>query len=86
MPSESLDFSPVTSCAELVHAMAKTTFGGHRLGQTLDIGQPGARDPGRKVVMTLSGAMAVAKQRSIYEKIYNRVRPMKPVFEDMDRV
>lgn len=75
MSSESLDFSPVTSCAELVHAMAKMTFGGRRLGQTLDIGQPGARD-----LMTLSGAMTIANQNAIYEKYFNRVRTHETCF------
>lgn len=62
MPLESLDLQCVDSCAGLVRAMAKTAFGGRQLGAALDIFLEMARDPECRVVMTLSGAMTVAKQ------------------------
>ena len=65
MPLKSLDLNSVTSCAGLVRAMASTAFGGRRLGQALDVCLAMARDSECKVVMTLSGAMTVAKQGRI---------------------
>lgn len=70
MPLESLDLQRVDGCAGLVRAMAKTAFGGRQLGAALDIFLEMARDPGCRVVMTLSGAMTVAKQgRMVCEMI-----------------
>ncbi len=64
-PLRSLELDSVTSFAELARAMAVTAFGGRRLGQALDVFLAMARDPNCKVVMTLSGAMTVAKQGRI---------------------
>ncbi len=64
-PLTSLDLNSVSSFAELTRAMALTAFGGRRLGQALDVFLAMARDPRCKVVMTLSGAMTVAKQGRI---------------------
>ena len=70
VPLESLDLSRVDSFAGLVRAMAKTAFGGRQLGEALDVLLAMAGDPGCKVVLTLSGAMTVAKQgRLICEMI-----------------
>jgi deoxyhypusine synthase len=64
-PLESLDLSKTTGSAELVRAMAKTAFGGRQLGEALDIVLEMVRDEGCSVVLTLSGAMTVAKQGRI---------------------
>ena len=70
MPLESLDLSRVDSFAGLVRAMAKTAFGGRQLGEALDVLLAMAAEPGCRVVLTLSGAMTVAKQgRLICEMI-----------------
>ena len=70
MPLESLDLSRVDSFAGLVRAMAKTAFGGRQLGEALDVFLSMAGEPGCRVVLTLSGAMTVAKQgRLICEMI-----------------
>ncbi|MBN2311495.1 MAG: deoxyhypusine synthase family protein [Candidatus Hydrogenedentes bacterium] len=62
VPLESLDLESIDSFAALVRAMGKTAFGGRQLGRALDILLTMARDPGCTVVLTLSGAMTVAKQ------------------------
>ncbi len=64
-PLESLDVSQVKSFSDLVHAMGKTAFSGRQLGRALDVLTAMAKDPDCVVVLTLSGAMTVAKQGSI---------------------
>ena len=64
-PLESLDLTEADSFAALVHAMGKTAFGGRQLGRALDVLLAMARDPDCTVVLTLSGAMTVAKQGRI---------------------
>ncbi len=61
-PLESLDLAKADSFAGLVRAMGNTAFGGRQLGRALDILLAMARDPDCTVVLTLSGAMTVAKQ------------------------
>lgn len=65
LPLESLDVGSVHSFADLVRAMGKTAFGGRQLGEALDILLTMVRDPDCRVVMTVSGAMTVAKQGAI---------------------
>ncbi|MBI1319655.1 MAG: deoxyhypusine synthase [Candidatus Hydrogenedens sp.] len=64
-PLVSLDLEQVRSFADLVRAMERTAFGGRQLGRALEILLAMARDPDCAVVMTLSGAMTVAKQGRI---------------------
>ena len=61
-PLESLDLDAIGSFAELVRAMGRTAFGGRQLGEALEILLLMARDPSCKVILTVSGAMSVAKQ------------------------
>ncbi len=72
MPLESLDLGKVNSFAGLVRAMAKTAFGGRQLGDALDVLLAMRRDPGCRVVLTLSGAMTVAKQGRIICEMIDR--------------
>ena len=72
MPLESLDLARVNSFAGLVRAMAKTAFGGRQLGDALEVFLAMARDPGCRVVLTLSGAMTVAKQGRIICELIDR--------------
>ena len=62
VPLESLALSEVDSFADLLRAMAKTAFGGRQLGEAFDVLLRMARDPDCRVVLTISGAMTVAKQ------------------------
>ncbi|MFO7908048.1 MAG: deoxyhypusine synthase family protein [Pirellulaceae bacterium] len=67
---ESIDLSGVRTFSELVRAMSKTAFGGRQLGEAHDIFLEMARREDCHVVLTISGAMTVAKQgRLICEMI-----------------
>ncbi len=57
----SLDPLATRSASQLLAAMAKTSFAGRRLGEAADVLHAMTTDPGCKVVVTLSGAMTVAK-------------------------
>lgn len=60
-PVVPLDLGKVQDFDDLVQAMARTAFGGRQLGEAVDTLVHMARDPDCAVVMTLSGAMTVAK-------------------------
>jgi len=62
IPLEPLDLRKISSIDDLVRAMAKTAFTGRQLGEAADVLEAMARDEECFVVMTLSGAMTVAKQ------------------------
>jgi deoxyhypusine synthase len=62
VPLESLSIREVTSFPQLLRAMSKTAFGGRQLGEAFDIMVEMTRKSSCKVVLTLSGAMTVAKQ------------------------
>src|SRR5690606_38280970 len=64
-PLESLSLEDAQTVSQLVRAMSKTAFGGRQLGEAADVLQTMFRDEDCKVVMTLSGAMTVAKQGRI---------------------
>jgi len=72
VPVRSLDLSAVHSVDELVRGMAATSFGGRALGEAADILEIMVRDPGCKVVLTLSGAMTIAKQGLIITEMIER--------------
>jgi len=52
----------IHSIDDLVRAMSKTAFTGRQLGEAADVLEAMARDKDCFVVMTLAGAMTVAKQ------------------------
>lgn len=64
-PLEPLDPTHIHSFAELLVAMRKTAFGGRRLGEAFDVLSTMIGDPDCKVVLTLSGAMTIAKMGKI---------------------
>lgn len=64
-PLESLALEDARTFSELVRAMSKTAFGGRQLGEAADVLLSMFRDDSCQVVMTLSGAMTVAKQGRI---------------------
>ena len=69
---ESLDLTRVHSIDELVRAMAKTAFTGRQLGEAVDVLEAMAVDENCFVVMTLAGAMTVAKQSLIIAELIDR--------------
>jgi len=62
VPLESLALQQVDSFAGLLRAMGRTAFGGRQLGEALEICLAMARDPECRIILTISGAMTVAKQ------------------------
>ena len=61
-PLEPLDLRRVRTVDDLVRAMGKTAFTGRQVGEAADVLEAMARDEECFVVMTLAGAMTVAKQ------------------------
>jgi len=72
IPLEPLDLNKVTSIDDLVRAMAKTAFTGRQLGEAADVLEAMALDEDAFVVMTLAGAMTVAKQGLIIAELIDR--------------
>ncbi len=72
IPLESLDLGSVTSFADLLRGMSKTAFAGRQLGSALDVFLEMTRDPDCKVVLTLSGAMTVAKMGTVICEMIDR--------------
>ena len=60
-PLESLDVRQTTGFAQLLEAMANTAFGGRALGEAHEVLCAMANDDQCTIVVTLSGAMTVAK-------------------------
>ena len=71
-PLESLALGDVRSFAGLLRAMSKTAFSGRELGRALDVLLSMSRDENCHVVLTLSGAMTVAKQGRIICDLIDR--------------
>jgi deoxyhypusine synthase len=67
-----LDLSNVSSISDLVRGMADTAFTGRQLGEAVDVLEAMARDHECFVVMTLAGAMTVAKQGLIVCDLIDR--------------
>ncbi|MEZ6067296.1 MAG: deoxyhypusine synthase family protein [Planctomycetaceae bacterium] len=72
LPLESLRVSDAAGFADLLRGMSKTAFAGRQLGEAFDILLEMVRDPDCKVVMTLTGAMTVAKQGSLICEMIDR--------------
>ncbi len=72
IPLEPLDPRKIHSVDDLVRAMAKTAFTGRQLGEAADVLEAMARDQDCFVVMTLAGAMTVAKQGLIIAELIDR--------------
>ena len=72
IPLEPLDLSRISSIDELVRAMSRTAFTGRQLGEAADVLEAMARDKDCFVVMTLAGAMTVAKQGLIVADLIDR--------------
>src|SRR6202142_61318 len=72
IPLEPLDLANVRSIDGLVRAMSKTAFTGRQIGECADTLEAMARDADCFVVMTLAGAMTVAKQGLIVAELIDR--------------
>jgi deoxyhypusine synthase len=60
-PTESLDITRVDSFGDLLEAMARTSFGGRALGEAYEVLRDMVEDEDCTIVVTVSGAMSVAK-------------------------
>ena len=67
-----LDLSKAKTISDLVRGMADTAFTGRQLGEAVDVLEAMARDRDCFVVMTLAGAMTVAKQGLIVCDLIDR--------------
>src|SRR5947209_3661032 len=72
IPLEPLDLSKVRSIDDLVRAMSITAFTGRQIGEAADVLEAMARDKDCFVVMTLAGAMTVAKQGLVISELFER--------------
>jgi deoxyhypusine synthase len=72
IPLEPLDLGKVRSIDDLVRAMSRTAFTGRQMGEAADVLEAMARDEECFVVMTLAGAMTVAKQGLIISDLIDR--------------
>jgi deoxyhypusine synthase len=69
VPLESLDLDQVKSFAGLLRAMGRTAFSGRALGEAFEVTAAMVRDPDCTVVLTLSGAMTIAKMGKVISKM-----------------
>src|SRR3954467_12113322 len=72
VPLVPLDLGKFRSINDLVRAMSKTAFTGRQLGEAADVLEAMAKDEECFVVMTLAGAMTVAKQGLIVAELIDR--------------
>ncbi len=68
-PLASLNLDDVRSFSDLLRAMSRTAFGGRALGEAFDVTVAMVRDPECDVVLTLSGAMTIAKMGKVISKM-----------------
>src|SRR4026208_1344748 len=66
---EPLDPDKISSFGDLLEAMGKTAFGGRQVGKAFEVLWAMIEDQDCKVVMTLSGAMTIAKMGKIITKM-----------------
>jgi deoxyhypusine synthase len=71
-PLESLDCGAVQTFDEMLEAMARTAFGGRRMGESAEVLADMVTDPDCSVVLTLSGAMTVAKMGLVITEMIER--------------
>ena len=72
IPLAPLDLSEIRSVDDLVRAMGNTAFTARQIGEGADVLEAMARDQDCFVVMTLAGAMTVAKQGLIITELVDR--------------
>lgn len=72
VPLEPLDIHRINDFDELLHAMSHTAFGGRNLGEAAEVLTDMIVDPDCSVVLTLSGAMTVAKMNLVITDMIER--------------
>lgn len=72
VPIESLPIEEIDTFPELLRAMSRTAFGGRNLGEAFQVLLEMIRDRQCRVVLTVSGAMTVAKQGQIICRMLDR--------------
>ena len=72
VPLESLDVSLAKNLAEVLQKMSHTAFGGRALGEAFEVLTAMAEDPQCTVVVTVSGAMTVAKMGGLLCEMIER--------------
>ncbi|HEY7098030.1 MAG TPA: deoxyhypusine synthase family protein [Terriglobales bacterium] len=72
VPLAPLDLKHIRTIDDLVRAMGNTAFTGRQIGEAADVLEAMARDQDCFVVMTLAGAMTVAKQGLIIAELIDR--------------
>jgi deoxyhypusine synthase len=71
-PLHTLDLDAVGDLDELLAGMSQTAFGGRNLGEAAEVLQEMIADPECTVVLTLSGAMTVAKMNLVIVEMLER--------------
>ncbi len=71
-PLESLNLAHAGSFSELLRGMSKTAFSGRQLGEAFDVLLEMTRSDSCHIVLTLTGAMTVAKQGQIICDLIDR--------------
>lgn len=71
-PLDPIDVTKTSTAAELLAAMSKTAFSGRSLGEAADVLYEMVADDKCMVVMTLSGAMTIAKQGLLITEMIDR--------------
>ncbi len=71
-PMAPLDPAKTSTVDELLRAMGRTAFGGRRLGEAADVLEAMVRDPDCFRVVTISGAMTIAKQSLLLCEMIDR--------------
>jgi deoxyhypusine synthase len=72
VPLDPLDLTRIHGVDDLVRAMGRTAFTGRQVGEGADVLEAMARDRECFIVMTLAGAMTVAKQGLIITELIDR--------------
>lgn len=72
VPLRPLDLVACRTTDELVRGMAHTAFGGRKVGEAADLFEAMARDAGCGVVLTISGAMTIAKMGLLITELIDR--------------
>ncbi len=72
VPLEPLDLSRIQDFDQMFDAMTRTAFGGRNLGEAAEVLEAMVTDPDCSVVLTLSGAMTVAKMNLVITDMIER--------------
>jgi deoxyhypusine synthase len=64
-PLEAIDVRQATGFADMLRRMSRTAFGGRELGEAFEVLSAMADDPDCTIVVTVSGAMTVAKMGKV---------------------